>query len=224
MSTQNKPLGFSDRDLKVIPFFAAILFLSVCMFAILFDIKYRVYEVGPMLAITVLLFVLSKTFFDHEANVMKAALSAILIALVLWELYHLTDWLSGILIYGNEITDLYDWFCFITSAVFSVLFVLIAVCHFILTSGHRSHQKFVILNSVALIIAILVFIVSAGYSIYNVLTAETGSKWWGNEFGVICMNLFEIAAVAEVVAIDMRLDMFRQIRDMKRKQAVQEEQ
>lgn len=199
--------------LKIIPVIAALLTAGVIVISAVFGIRYRVYDVFPMLGITILLFVLSRVYFAHEKNVMKAALSAILSFLTAWEFYYLADWIGCLFLAGEPAADAYDWFSFIVRIVFCALFLSIMIRHFILTSEHRSNAKRIRMNTIMLMATVVVFAVSLAVDLVQFSGADPGKKWWGAELSLILSRLFEVTALVEVIGIEILLDMFRSRRE-----------
>lgn len=200
--------------LNIIPFLCAVFFAAATVIAIAFDFVW-VYNFFPMLIILTLLIVLSRSYVIHEKNAMKAALSAVLAALICWECYYMGDYFNYLVLGEDVEADFAEWFAFGGRIASSILFAVIMVFHFLLTSEHKSNPKRVRINTVALMLVVVVFVVMLGSDFVNFFSAVPGKKWWARELSMICIKLFEIAALLEVVRIEMLLDMFRSRREEK---------
>ena len=200
----------------VVPLICVVCFAAVMILAYIYEISYRVYDFFPMLMIVLLLFVLSRTFVSHEKNAMKAALSAILAVLLSWELYYLTDQFTSLVITGNSVGDFYDWFLLGARFASCVLMTVIMTFHFLLTAEHKSNPKRIRTNTIAFMLVAVVFLTTLTYDAFNLTEAVPGRKWWGVECSAVCMKVFEIAALLEVIRIEILLDMFRSRREQKK--------
>ncbi len=202
--------------MKTLPFLATLFMVGFAILSIAFDIKNNLYSAFSIVATVVLLFVLSKTYFIHEKNAMKAALSAILAILSGWEFFYFADNFQY-LILSDEPHEyyFYDWFCMGVGLITFIAFIVMTVFHFLLTSEHKSNPRRVKTNTIILMIVVLVFLASLVFDFIEFSQAVPGKKWWGTEFSSICAKITQIVALVEVVAIEILLDMFRSNREKK---------
>ena len=211
---QVSPLYLGSGILKIIPILAACLIIPVAALSVVFEIKYRIYDAFPMIGIVILLFVLSAYYSRHEKNGMKAALSAILAILTAWEFFYLADWVAN-LFSETPLADAYDAFSFVVRIISCVLYLSIIVCHFLLTTEHKSNPRRVMRNTYAFMLTVAVFVVALAVDFATYSSAVPGKKWWAVGICTICSRLFEILALLEVVEIEILLDMFRSRREQK---------
>ena len=210
-------MNSDNKMLKIIPYFCLTLCIASIVLSVYFKITYRIYDVYPMLVTVVMLFVLSSAFVLHEKNAMKAALSAVLTVLLCWELFYLVDTVNFLFLTEDSEPEFYDWFSFAVQIATSVLFTVILTYHFLMTAEHKSNPRRVMINTGALMLIVLLFIVLLGFDVVRLLAAVPGKKWWGNKLTIVAMKLLEIAALFEIVRIERLLDMFRNRREEKAK-------
>lgn len=202
--------------LKTIPFLSALFMVGFAILSFVFDIKSNLLSAFPIVATVVLLFVLSKTYFIHEKNAMKAALSAILAILSGWEFSYLADNFQYLVLSDDPHEYyFYDWFCLGVCLITFVALVLITILHFLLTAEHKSNPRRVRTNTMILMLIVLVFLISLVFDFVEFSQAVPGKPWWGTEFSSICAKIVQIIALVEVVRIEIQLDMFRSIREKK---------
>ena len=202
--------------LKTFPLLATLFMVGFAILSFVFDIKNNLCSTFSIVATVVLLFVLSRTYFIHEKNAMKAALSAILAILSGWEFFYFADNFQYLVLSEEPVEYyFYDWFCMGVDLFTFVALILITILHFLLTSEHKSNPRRVKTNTIILMLIVLVFLVSLVFDFAEFSQAVPGKKWWGREFSMICAKITQIIALVEVVRIEILLDMFRSIREKK---------
>ena len=203
--------------LKTFPLLATLFMVGFAILSFVFDIKNSLCSAFSIVATVVLLFVLSRTYFIHEKNAMKAALSAILAILSGWEFFYFTDNFQYLVLSEEPVEYyFYDWFCMGVDLFTFVALILITILHFLLTSEHKSNPRRVKTNTIILMLIVIVFLVSLVFDFVEISQAVPGKNWWWwAELSMICAKITQIIALVEVVRIEIQLDMFRSNREKK---------
>lgn len=166
-----------------------------------FNITYtieRVFIIGCLITLAV-------SYKKHAKNIMKPMMGALLAASFFCDLPLAVDMLSNGQWYYDNVGDV--WAIYEILVIFSLMgYLAILIFHMIINSDHHSSPAKVKINQ---IIIILVMVVYVGEIIISLFINRSVSFMLAK----ICCSLANIALLDMIIAIESKLDLFRQARE-----------
>jgi len=156
--------------------------------------------------ITIIAFVLFRSYKTHNKNVMKGLMGAVLMWLVTEEVsYMINVFLSGPVAFKNTVDNLYGLFV-VVKVVCVIVTLGIFALHFVINSDHKSNPLFIELNQTLQLFLICLYVADIIISAMAMgsLNAE-----------LIAFLVFKAALMNMVICIESKLDAYRIIREAK---------